>query len=89
MDEAERLLAETLALDPLDLWALHLAGRLDPEHGQTEAQTLVDVALESARVGQLRAALELLDRARVSDAEPAAGPDGLRARRRLPHGRGA
>jgi tetratricopeptide (TPR) repeat protein len=69
MDEAERLLAETLALDPLDLWALHLAGRLDPEHGQTEAQTLVDVALENARVGQLRAALELLDRARVSDAD--------------------
>ena len=69
MDQAEHLLAETLALDPLDLWALHLAGRLDPEHGQTEAQTLVDVALESARVGQLRAALELLDRARVSDAD--------------------
>ncbi len=69
MDEARRLLAETLALDPLDLWALHLAGRLDPEHGQTEAQTLVDVALENARVGELRAALELLDRARVSDAD--------------------
>ena len=69
MDQAERLLAQTLALDPLDLWALCLAGRLDPEHGQTEAQTLVDVALESARVGQLRAALELLERARVCDAD--------------------
>jgi tetratricopeptide (TPR) repeat protein len=68
-DEAERLLAETLALDPLDAWALYLAGRLDPEHGQTEAQSLVDVALESARVGQLRAAMELLDRARVSDTD--------------------
>jgi tetratricopeptide (TPR) repeat protein len=68
-DQAERLLAETLALDPLDMWALCLAGRLDPEHGQTEAQTLVDVALESARVGELRAALELLDRAQASDAD--------------------
>ena len=69
MDEAERLLAQTLALDPLDIWALYLAERLDPERGQTEAQTLVDVALECARVGQLRAALELLDEARVSDAD--------------------
>ena len=69
MDEAERLLAETLALDPLDLWALSLAGRLDTTHGQAEAQMLVDVALESARVGQLRAAVELLDRARVCDAD--------------------
>ena len=69
MDEAEGLLAETLALDPLDIWALHLAGRLDPRHGQTEAQTLVDVALESARIGELHAAIELLDRARVSDAD--------------------
>jgi tetratricopeptide (TPR) repeat protein len=68
-DQADRLLAETLALDPLDMWALCLAGRLDPEHGQTEAQTLVDVALESARVGELGAALELLGRARASDAD--------------------
>jgi tetratricopeptide (TPR) repeat protein len=66
-DEAEQLLAETLALDPLDIWALYLAGRLEPKHGQFEAQTLVDVALESARVGQLRAAMELLESARASD----------------------
>ena len=66
-DEAEHLLTETLALDPLDIWALYLAGRLEPKHGQSEAQALVDVALESARVGQLRAALELLESARVSD----------------------
>ncbi|MFL5536706.1 MAG: DUF5107 domain-containing protein, partial [Gemmatimonadales bacterium] len=52
-----------------DIWALHLAGRLDAEQGQTEAQTLVDVALESARIGELDAAIELLDRARVSDAD--------------------
>ena len=69
MDEAERLLAETLALDPLDLWARFLAGQLDTRHGQAEAQMLVDVALESARVGQLRAAVELLAWARVSDAD--------------------
>ena len=66
-DEAEHLLTETLALDPLDIWALYLAGRLEPKHGQFEAQTLVDVALESARVGQLRAAVELLESAQVSD----------------------
>ena len=66
-DDAEHILAATLALDPLDVWALQLAGRLDETRGHTEAQTLLDVALENARIGEFGTALELLDRARIAD----------------------
>ncbi|MDI1460835.1 DUF5107 domain-containing protein [Catellatospora sp. KI3] len=66
--EAEQLLTETLALDPVDVWALHLAGRLDADRGHTEAQTLLDVAIENARIGELRTARKLLDEARAADA---------------------
>ncbi|PZG01094.1 DUF5107 domain-containing protein [Micromonospora deserti] len=66
--EADQLLAETLALDPLDVWALQLAGRLDATRGHTEAQTLLDVAVENARIGEFRTAMKLLDDTRVADA---------------------
>jgi tetratricopeptide (TPR) repeat protein len=66
--QAEQLLAETLALDPLDVWALHLAGRLDATRGHTEAQTLLDVAVEYARIGESQTALKLLEDTRVADA---------------------
>ncbi len=67
-DQAEQLLAEALSADPLDVWALYLAGRLDPAAGHTESLTLVDVAVECVRIGELSAALELLDLARAYDA---------------------
>ncbi|MWV57787.1 DUF5107 domain-containing protein [Rathayibacter sp. VKM Ac-2754] len=54
--DAERLLAETLALDPLDQWARHLAG----ETLTTDAPTLLDVALEYASAGWDDEALEVL-----------------------------
>ncbi len=68
LDEAGRLLSATLALDPLDLWARQLAGRLDEGHGQLEAQALLDVALENARAGEASAAVELCELARSADA---------------------
>jgi tetratricopeptide (TPR) repeat protein len=65
--EAEQLLIETLGLDPLDLWALQLAGNLDERRGHLEAQALLDVALEHARAGELNAAGALFEQARVAD----------------------
>ncbi|KQQ05564.1 MULTISPECIES: DUF5107 domain-containing protein [unclassified Rathayibacter] len=56
-EEAERLLAETLAIDPLDQWARHLAG----EPLTADAPTLLDVALEYASAGYAEEALEVLD----------------------------
>jgi tetratricopeptide (TPR) repeat protein len=68
-EEAEGLLVATLARDPLDVWARHLVDGLAAERGHTEAQTLLDLALENARIGELRAALDLLSRARAADAQ--------------------
>lgn len=65
--EAEHLLAETLALDPLDAWARCLAGTLS--QGLEEAQTLLDVAIETERIGDLTTAAELYERCLRSDAE--------------------
>ena len=67
--EAETLLAATSTLDPLDAWARLLAGRLDPDQGLIEAQTLLDLAVEHARIGELTAALNLCERARIGDAD--------------------
>jgi tetratricopeptide (TPR) repeat protein len=61
------MLAATLALDPLDLWARHLAGQLEGGHGQLEAQALLDVALEYARAGEAAIAVELCEQARAAD----------------------
>lgn len=68
-DEADAVVVGTLALDPLDVWALRLADRLDGHRGLLEAQTLLDVGIEHARVGELHSALELFEAARVRDAE--------------------
>ncbi|MGA2222004.1 MAG: DUF5107 domain-containing protein [Verrucomicrobiia bacterium] len=46
-DEAERLLRETLALDPLDWWARRLLG----EKITCDVQTQLDLALDFARAG--------------------------------------
>ncbi len=55
--EAERLLAETLAMDPLDAWARYLAGSLTPS--LREAETLVDLGVEAENIGEYAAAVEL------------------------------
>jgi tetratricopeptide (TPR) repeat protein len=54
--EAEACLRETLALDPLDIWARHLSGR--PVDG--DAQLVLDLALDYARAGERRTALDVL-----------------------------
>ncbi|QHC67886.1 DUF5107 domain-containing protein [Rathayibacter sp. VKM Ac-2759] len=56
-EEADTLLQETLALDPLDQWARHLAG--GPL--TADAPTLLDIALEYASAGFVDEALEVLD----------------------------
>ncbi|NUU06169.1 DUF5107 domain-containing protein [Leifsonia sp. C5G2] len=57
--EADAVLAETLRLDPLDAWALHLSGRV----ASADATTLLDVALEYAAAGFHTEALTALDEA--------------------------
>lgn len=64
--EAASLLVETLKMDPLDVWARYLAGTLPPS--LMEAQTLVDVGVEAAQVGDHAAALELFGWAIEADA---------------------
>jgi tetratricopeptide (TPR) repeat protein len=54
--DATAILAETLALDPLDCWARHLSGRpLDCDN-----QARLDIALDYARAGLYREAVEVL-----------------------------
>jgi tetratricopeptide (TPR) repeat protein len=53
---AEELLAETLALDPLDWWAIHLAGR----PLECDLQTLLDIAYDYARAGLFSDAVAIL-----------------------------
>lgn len=57
--EADTLLEETLALDPLDWWARHLRG--DPLH--CDLQTRLDIAHDCARAGFRDEAVALLKRA--------------------------
>lgn len=66
-DEADLLLAQTLELDPVDVWARHLAGVLVRDRAQQEAQLLLDVAVEYAHAGEFRAAVELCGLAREED----------------------
>jgi tetratricopeptide (TPR) repeat protein len=65
--EAQGSLEATLSLDPLDAWALQLAGRLEATPGSTEAQNLIDVGLENARIGEYAVAVELFGRASETD----------------------
>lgn len=57
--EADQQLLRTRALDPLDNWAIDLAGH----ESVCDAQTLLDVALEYAGSGFVDEALDVLDRA--------------------------
>ena len=57
-EEADRLLRETLARDPMDSWARYLAGSLPSDN-----QMLFDLALDYARGGLYSQAAEVLSRA--------------------------
>ena len=59
--EADRLLKETLILDPLDSWALYLSERTLPD----DNQMLFDLALDYARSGLYSEAVEILNSADV------------------------
>jgi tetratricopeptide (TPR) repeat protein len=63
--EADVLLAETLALDPLDQWANLLAG----SHLTCDAQTLLDLAHDFARAGLYHEAIELLNKCQVKPSD--------------------
>ena len=56
--EAEALLRETLALDPLDWWARHLNGELL----KSDLQTALDIAHDFARAGFYTDAVALLEK---------------------------
>ena len=71
--DADRLLAETLALDPLDQWARHLAG----EPLTDDAPTLLDVALEYGSAGWVEEALRVLDIAQAAVPSTALGQVGV------------
>ena len=60
--EAETLLRETLALDPLDCWALQLSGG----GFRCDNQARLDIAFDCARAGQIAAAIEVLAAADAS-----------------------
>jgi tetratricopeptide (TPR) repeat protein len=55
--EADELLSETLALDPLDGWSRHLADSTD----LGDAQSRLDLAHDLARAGLFREAVEILE----------------------------
>ena len=63
--EADALLRETLALDPLDWWARHL--RRDPL--QCDLQTRLDLAHDFARGGLFAEAIEILQSATARNSE--------------------
>jgi tetratricopeptide (TPR) repeat protein len=69
VDEADAVLAATLALDPLDQWARHLAGQPLSD----DAPTLLDVALEYASAGYVDEALRVLDIAQTALGSAALG----------------
>jgi tetratricopeptide (TPR) repeat protein len=55
-NEAQQLLRESLALDPLDAWACHLTGSQMPGDNQIR----LDLAFDYARAGLFEAAIEVL-----------------------------
>lgn len=69
MQEADAVLAETLALDPLDWWAHHLAGK----PLSCDNQVRLDLAHDCARAGLYEQGLEIL-RGATTTATPR--PDG-------------
>ncbi len=64
--EAEKLLSETLALDPLDWWARLIAG----QKLTCDSHTILDIVHDIARAGFYEDAMVLLDQARP---EPISG----------------
>ena len=68
--EAETLLRETLALDPLDFWARHLLG----EALACDSQVRLDLALDCARAGLIAEAMNTLY---VVRPEPTSGTEPL------------
>ncbi|MCZ9880970.1 DUF5107 domain-containing protein [Arthrobacter sp. B2a2-09] len=68
-DEAQAVLEAQLQRDPLDHWALDLAGR----PSTTDAPTLLDVALEYAETGFLDASLRVLGLAAAASGWTALG----------------
>jgi tetratricopeptide (TPR) repeat protein len=73
-DDAASVLAAARALDPLDAWLRHLDGR--PASG--DAQTLLDVAIELAGVGEHDAALACLEEAEAREDHRPAGQTAVR-----------
>ncbi len=73
-DAAAEVLAAARALDPLDAWLRHLDGQ--PASG--DAQTLLDVAIELAGVGEHDAALACLDEAEAREDHRPAGQTAVR-----------
>jgi tetratricopeptide (TPR) repeat protein len=67
-DESRAVLDATLARDPLDQLALALSGL----PGTADPQTLIDVALELAAMGEASRAADLLERAAVGASRPMA-----------------
>jgi tetratricopeptide (TPR) repeat protein len=61
--EAEMLLRETLARDPLDAWARHLLDR----QAVVDAQTRLDLAHDAARAGLFLEAIEVLQNGPLVD----------------------
>jgi tetratricopeptide (TPR) repeat protein len=61
-EEAENILRETLALDPLDWWARHLNG----DELRCDLQTRLDLAHDFARAGFYAEAIEPLETASVA-----------------------
>jgi tetratricopeptide (TPR) repeat protein len=55
-EEGDRMLRETLALDPLDTWARFLRGQCPPRDNQMR----IDIALDYARAGRYGEAIEIL-----------------------------
>ena len=70
--EAESSLRATLALDPLDWWARHLAG----DRLACDTQTRIDLALDFVRAGFAAEAIPLLE---AATPEPYSGTAALRA----------
>ncbi|MFJ3408101.1 DUF5107 domain-containing protein [Promicromonospora sp. NPDC090134] len=72
--DAAATLAAARTLDPLDAWLRHLDGR--PASG--DAQTLLDVAIELAGVGEHDAALACLEEAEAREGHRPAGQTAVR-----------
>lgn len=64
-DGAEKLLRETLALDPLDWWARLLLGEVVADGHHCDAQTLLDIVHDFARAGFYNEAIKLLEKSSI------------------------